>query len=114
LGTARSAERRHVRLGVYEGNYDHVPAELTAIQVSHPFDPGTRKPPGETIVPILRTNIRIKGGLNPLQLTELQFSAKGATPQQVSNAKLYYTGSSSDFGTGSPVGGTITAVTNGQ
>lgn len=53
------------------------------------------------------------GSLNPLTVGNINFSSIGTTnPNEITNARLFYTGLKPSFDTSAPVGGTITNLSN--
>ncbi|RAK64063.1 hypothetical protein DLM85_19155 [Hymenobacter edaphi] len=55
---------------------------------------------GATTQQVLRVELTTTGSFNPLQLTQLTFTADGTTDlANISNARVYYTGTSSTFAT---------------
>ncbi len=63
---------------------------------------------------IIRTVVVVSGFDNPLSVTQLNFNTTGSTnPADISNAKVYYTGSSTTFGTATPLG-SVVANPNGS
>lgn len=57
---------------------------------------------------ILRVAVEVTGAANPLSLTEMNFNTTGTNnTANVSNAKVYYTGTSSTFGTTNQFGTTV-------
>jgi hypothetical protein len=59
---------------------------------------------------MLRIAVTTQGLANPLSVTNINFSAKGATAAQVSAANLYFTGTSDAFSVANLVG-TLAAPT---
>jgi hypothetical protein len=103
-----------MRLGMFEGNYDTVPNQLTKVAVSHPFSLGAVVPPGRTNAQLLKVAVSMKGNLNADAITNMVFGAKGATALQVLNAKLHYSGDNNDFASAVQIGTTQTTHTNNE
>ena len=78
------------------------PCEVQEISVIHPSLNDVM--PGTAGVQILRIAVNTSGAVNPLSVTDINFSAKGATTAQVTSANLYYTGLDDAFSTSNLVG----------
>jgi hypothetical protein len=66
--------------------------------------------PGSTGKQILRVRIYNENSANPLTLTSFKFTTAGtSTPANITNAKLYYTGSNPVFSTTEAYGSTVVA-----
>jgi len=100
---------RHARLGVETTNPATLPNTIRQAVASHTVL--TQTFPGISDVEILRVAVRTRGMLSPLEMTGMNFGAKGTTTDQISAAKVYFTGASDQFGTGNMLG-SITGPTN--
>jgi len=103
--------RPNFRLGLDMVDLTTVEAEINLINGSHPFVLGTNVPPGTEDVQMLRVGVRVRGLLNPENITEIVLGAKGATADQVSEARLYYTEDVNTFNTSNLLGTITTGPT---
>jgi hypothetical protein len=68
---------------------------------------------GISNVAVIRIDVTTTGSLNPLSLTQLTLNANGTTNiADLTGAKVYYTGGSSSFNTGSQFGTTPPTIAN--
>lgn len=84
--------------------FDSSPMSFIAATTSHPtFDPIK---PGFFNQPILKLEIQTSGDLNPLQVQSFHFSTTGSTSpfEDISAARLFYTGNVNGFIPSTPVG----------
>ncbi|MDN5214042.1 DUF4347 domain-containing protein [Fulvivirgaceae bacterium BMA12] len=69
----------------------------------------TQVPQGATDAQIIEVEVFVTGGASPINATALQLSTNGSTDaaNDITNAKVYYTGASATFVTGTQFGSTV-------
>jgi hypothetical protein len=84
-----------------------MPSTITKIEASHPTTQMTTA--GATNVRVLKVEVCILGALNKLNVTGLNFGAKGTLANQLSEARVYFTGDMNAFATTTQFGSPLSA-----